>query len=162
MHVSVHRHCEVGEEKRDLRIIHISNYNMGSLRIPDIHALAFRQYDPMTSNLLFSISKALNLNRDVTTVKMVEEGPLKIPSYIKATKTPTKIIRINFSKQQKLTKHLQQSERVYSRKIVELSKDSELCGTLNRPILSCVLSPLPPPHTHLPPSKPYLFTENSL
>lgn len=53
MHVctSVHTHTiGWGEQNRDLQVIHICNYKMGSLRIPDTHVLAFGYYYPMTSN----------------------------------------------------------------------------------------------------------------
>lgn len=46
------------------------------------------------------------MKREVTSAKMVEEGPRKTPSYIKPTKTPAKIIRINFLKTMEINQKL--------------------------------------------------------
>lgn len=58
MSVCVHTYYRVGEQNRDLPVIHIYNYKMGSFRIPDTHGLAFSYHWPILTE---SHSKAIFL-----------------------------------------------------------------------------------------------------
>lgn len=104
---------------------------MSSLRIPDISVLAFKQYYPVTSNLLLtSIPKALNLNEERTdngenSRGRTSEYPLLHKSNKNTDKSHQNQLFQNYRNEPKACSN----QREFIQEQLTLSKNSEAYGT---------------------------------